>query len=133
MFVTAFNSSDSAIEVDDLGHTIGAGEYGTADTKNAGTKAAVEAGTLQTFPDGIADVDGTNPAAAAADVRTNELHNRSLDAQKLDKPTLVKLLGYGDLDSNEQPHKDDLVVEAAYSDVELSRKAAKEADKKESP
>lgn len=75
MLRTAFNTSDTPITVDDLGHQIGPGEWGTATTTYEGTSRAQGQGSLL-FVDVDVEVEGQNPDAVAASKRTAELSQR---------------------------------------------------------
>lgn len=116
MLKTAFNGSDSPVVVDDEGHQIGGGEWGTADSTHDGVKAAVDLGTL-VWVDVDPEAEGVNPDAKAAGARTTDLKERTdkfgeLDADELHKVARkAALLG----DDEDPPAKRVLVSRLAHS------------------
>lgn len=84
---TAFNSTDSPIEIDAEGRTIGGGEWGTVDTTSDLVKTAAETGGLEIYRD-LDEGPGQNPDAIEAIRTTRSTQERLEQAQALDRDAL---------------------------------------------
>lgn len=124
MHKTAFNTTDGPLVIDDAGHTIGGGEWGTVQTTDPLVQAAVDADLLVVAD--IPDGDDVDPNARAAADRTAEVHDRSESLGALEPAELQKLAGKSGVES-EGLTKAKLVSALERSDVDIPSKNAPKA------
>lgn len=124
LYKTAYNTSDQAIVVDDLGHVLGGGDWGAVDVTCASVKAAIDADLLllvnvDKLPEGSLVRGEVWDAMASADAR-NERLEAARSADKADLQTALFEQAPDEIASlSEKPTKAELAEAVAGTDIDV--------------
>lgn len=109
--MTAYNTGDSPVLIDNVGRTLGGGEWGTVDTTADAVKLAVSANRLRLFTGGFPEGVQLAPQAAEAHATTDEVGRRADALGGLDRDSLAAIASdAGLIGRGEVPYKADLLA-----------------------
>lgn len=127
MYVSAYNASAQAVVIDNVGRTLGGGEFGSVAAETPSVLQAAEAGSLLLFPEGVATGPDASPAAVAADQLTETLNARLSAAEALSDEQLSKVLA---LEAVAMPRADMLALLVPLQTLDLPAPAPKKTTEK---